>query len=188
MKSLVTPLLLGLLVLAPAIATEPGKKAPAFALKDAGGKQHSSSTYKGKVVVLLVWSSSCPTSKAYGARLEQLGKRWSKGKKVVLLGLAPSRGETAATIKAGKAKGKISFPVLLDGGGKIAKTLGAKVTPTAYVIDGKGVLRYAGRIDDDPRGKKKSPTQHLLQAVDAVLAGRNPSKTKRFGPGFKIRY
>ena len=39
---------------------------------------------------------------------------------------------------------------LLDPEGRVGKGYGAKTTPHMYVIDGRGVLRYQGGIDDKP--------------------------------------
>ncbi len=43
-------------------------------------------------------------------------------------------------------------------GGDVGRAYGAKTTPHMFVIDEKGVLRYAGGIDDDPRGRSTAPT------------------------------
>ncbi len=169
-------------------AYEAGDEVRPFTATDAEGRRHRLADLRGKKhVVLVVWSSRCPHCRAYGERLERLRKAYAE-RGVVLLGLAPSRGETAEAIAEGKRQAKVEFPVLLDEGGKIARDLGAVTTPTVYLIDKEGRLRYQGAIDDDPQGKKADPEAHLQQAIDAVLAGKDPPKTKVQGPGFRIRY
>ena len=52
-----------------------------------------------------------------------------------------------AVIRQAKERG-LSFPMVKDAGGALARRLGAAVTPEVVLIDGAGVLRYRGRIDD----------------------------------------
>ena len=185
---------LSLALLAPAGATELGKPAPAFSgLRDERGKAHALAQHKGQVVVLIVWASRCPHSKRYAARLQALAKRYQpkdedERAKVALLGLAPNKYETPELIR--KAKGKLPFPILLDPAGGLTKELKAFVTPTVFVLDGQGKLRYRGAIDDDPQGKKeaKERTDHLRLAIEAILAGKTPPKQKTGGPGFRIQF
>lgn len=192
-RPLLAPLLLALLALGPletARASDLNKPAPSFKnAKDDAGKSHSLSSYKGKVVVLVVWSSRCRYCRDYGPALEALRKKLEKQKKkVVFLAVAPNRTETAARIKKGKRQGKITFPVIRDAGGKIAKAYKAKTTPTVFVIDAAGKLRYKGAIDDNPKRKKATTKHHLKDALDAVLAGKTPAKQKTGGAGFRIKY
>ena len=191
--SLLLTALLLVSLLAPAAATELGKPAPPFSGKDERGKEHSLAQHKGQVVVLIVWASRCPHSKRYAARLRALAQRYrpkddKERPKVVLLGLAPNKYETPELIR--KAKGKLAFPILLDPKGGLTKQLKAFVTPTVFVLDGEGKLRYRGAIDDDPQGKKdeQKRTDHLRLAIEAVLAGKTPPKAKTGGPGFRIQF
>jgi len=193
------PLLLAALLLTSALApaasaTELGKPAPAFeGMKDERGKEHALAEHKGQVVVLIVWASRCPHSKRYAPRLRALAKRYQpkdekERPKVVLFGLAPNKYEEPELIR--KAKGKLPFPILIDPAGAVTKLLKAFVTPTVFVLDGEGKLRYRGAIDDDPQGKKppKERTDHLRLAIEAVLAGKTPPKQKTGGPGFRIQF
>ncbi|MGE0708914.1 MAG: redoxin domain-containing protein [Planctomycetota bacterium] len=190
-------LLLGLAL--PALGAEIGKPAPGFSdLPDERGAKHSLSQHKGQIVVLLVWGSRCPHSRRYAPRLRELAaryapKRGAKGEeleraKVVVFGLAPNAYETPETLRAGREAGKLSFPILIDEKGALTQKLGAATTPTCFVIDAAGVLRYRGAIDDDPQGKKEHPVPHLRLAIDALLAGKAPPQTKTGGPGFRIQF
>lgn len=181
--------LAALLLPAAAVAAplKPGDAVPDFTLTDTQGKEHHLEALRGKVVVLIVWSSRCPQSRSYGVRLERLRKALDP-KRVALLGLAPSRGETNEAVDAARREAKMELPVALDPDGGVCKSLGAVTTPTAYVVDGEGRLRYVGAIDDDPRGRSEQPTSYVEQAVRALLAGEDPPRTKVPNRGFKIRY
>lgn len=170
-----------------ALAGGLGERVEAFEGQDEQGRRHALADQQGKVVVVVVWGSSCRASEAYAERLQALA-RHATSTGVVVLGVAPNQDDAAAAVSQAKQRQGLSFPILLDRGGRIAAAVGASVTPTACVIDGAGVLRYRGAIDDDPAGSRgASATPYLRQAIDAVLAGRDPPKTETRPAGRPIR-
>ncbi|HEX5103260.1 MAG TPA: hypothetical protein VFV87_05590, partial [Pirellulaceae bacterium] len=67
------------------------------------------------------------------------------------------------------------FPLLTDPAGVVADQFGAKRTPEAFVLDGKGIVRYWGRIDDQYGigYSRNEPTKSFVaQALDDLLAGK----------------
>jgi hypothetical protein len=64
----------------------------------------------------------------------------------------------------------------------------AKTTPHMYVIDEKGVLRYAGAIDDDPRGKKDTDVNYVKTALDALTTGKAVTTTTSEPYGCTVKY
>jgi hypothetical protein len=55
----------------------------------------------------------------------------------------------------------------------------ARVTPHMYVIDGQGLLVYAGAIDDRPTSRKsdiQGAQNYVRAALESVMAGQ-PVKT-----------
>ncbi len=69
----------------------------------------------------------------------------------------------------------------------MGRDYGALVTPHAFVLDKQRKLVYVGLIDDnmDAKNVKK---QFVRDALDAVLAGKEPSKTSTKAFGCGIRY
>jgi peroxiredoxin len=64
---------------------------------------------------------------------------------------------------------------LLDPAGTVGRAYDAKTTPHMFVIDGKGVLRYAGAIDDKPTADVADiagARNHVLAALADIKAGR----------------
>jgi len=62
---------------------------------------------------------------------------------------------------------------LPDADGKVGKMYGAKTTPHMFVINPKGVLVYAGAIDDKPSTKPEDvegATNYVKAALDAGMA------------------
>ena len=84
-------------------------------------------------------------------------------------------------------------PVLRDEAGSVGKAYGATNTPHMFVIDKKGVLAYAGAIDNSPDGEKKSaPDNKVVNYVDdaiaALVAGKPVAVTTSKAYGCSVKY
>jgi peroxiredoxin len=168
----------------PALAADVGKPAPAFTLKDESGVSRSLSEYKGKIVVLEWTNPECPfVQRHYREQTMQKTLASLSGKPVVWLAVDSTSHNVAASSKAWKDQNGFSYPILQDASGTVGHAYGAKTTPDMFVIDEKGVLRYSGAIDDDPRGKTTTPTNYVQKAVNAVASGQpvSPSVTESYG-------
>lgn len=191
MKPIFTALALGtLFVGAPVFAdAEVGKPAPAFTLKDETGKEHSLAQYKGKVVVLEWTNPECPFVKRhYEADTMATTLKGFDAKKVVWLAVDSTAHNTPDKSAAWKKTEGFTYPVLQDAPGTVGKAYGAKTTPHMYVIDEQGVVRYAGAIDDDPRGKNEKKVNHVKTAVDAVLTGKQVPAATTTPYGCSVKY
>lgn len=175
------------LALPAALAAGVGERVEAFEAQDEQGQRRALADHRGKVVVLVVWGSSCRSSEAYARRLQAIA-RHAASRGAVVLGVAPNQDDAAQAVSQAKQRQGLSFPVLIDRGGRIAAALGAAVTPTACVVDGQGVLRYRGAIDDDPAGTRgDGATPFLRQAIDAVMSGQDPPRKETRPAGRPIR-
>lgn len=171
---------------------EVGSKVPeTTALKDFEGKSTSFKELRGKVVILHFWSDRCPAERHANPVFKRMEEKYAKNKDVVLLGIASNQNELGA--KPGKdadykkhytdlrKKAKevgYTHTILADHGNVVSKLFGARTTPSCYVIDKKGVIQYAGALDNDPRGKKgKEATNYLVDATTAILADKRPAVT-----------
>ena len=97
------------------------------------------------------------------------------GENVRFVGVNSSHGETAAETRAHFKEAGLPYPILMDKNGSVADRFGASVTPEAFVIDAGGTLRYHGRIDDS-REPDKVTSNDLQNALDALLAGKQPAR------------
>jgi len=179
-------------VAVPALAAdgaEVGKPAPAFKLKDEAGKEHSLAQYQGKIVVLEWTNPDCPfVQRHYKADTMQNTLKGVDGKKVVWLAVNSTASNTPDKSAAWKKEEALTYPVLQDAEGKVGKAYGARTTPHMYVIDEKGVLQYAGAIDDDPRGKNATPVNHVKTTVDALLTGKPVPAATTEPYGCSVKY
>ncbi len=152
-----------------------GTKAPAPTLTALDGTATRFDSVKGKAATVVVFVSfDCPVSTSYLADLNDLAKtRGEKGAAVVLVCPTDDARETVAKAATGF---KLNIPVLLDAKKEFAAGLKANITPEAFVLDGEGMVRYRGRIDNAYSARlKRNPmitSFDLRDAVDAVLAGK----------------
>ncbi len=178
------------LAAAPVKDVKVGKPAPDFTLVDSHGKKHTLSDYRGKFVVLEWINFGCPfVRKHYNSgNMQGLQKKYTE-KGVVWLSICSSAPGKQGYYKPEEInkmlKQKKAHPTayLLDPEGTVGRLYGAKTTPHMFIIDPKGVLIYAGGIDDKPTTRLKDvKTAHnyVSAALDAALAGKPvPVKTSR---------
>ena len=192
MKSLlvaVLPVIVGVALPFRASAAEVGEAAPAFTLRDESGLQHSLAQYRGKVVVLEWTNPECPfVQRHYAAKTMEKTRAALANRQVVWLAIDSTSFNTPEKSAAWKQQQAFSFPVLQDPSGMVGHAYGAKTTPHMFVIDASGVLRYAGAIDDDPRGRSPSATNYVQQAVEAVLAGKPVPASSTAPYGCSVKY
>jgi peroxiredoxin len=177
------------LVVPAARGAEVGQLAPDFSLQDETGAKHALSQYRGKVVVLEWTNPECPfVRRHYADKTMQKTLAAYAGKPVVWLVVDSSQTNTPAKSAAWKKEQGFTPPVLQDASGAVGHAYGAKTTPEMYVIDTQGVLRYAGAIDDDPRGRNASAVNYVRQAVDALEAGKPVPVTTSQPYGCSVKY
>jgi peroxiredoxin len=151
-------------------------------LSDTAGKEHSLADYAGKIVLLEFWSFKCPVSLAYNDRIADLQSKYGD-QGLVVLALASNKNESPAEVTRNAANLKLPFPVLLDHDGLIAARLGATHTPSVFIVDRQGVLRYRGAIDNNLRSGEPGRKAFAEEALDALMANRPIAQpqTKEFG-------
>jgi peroxiredoxin len=181
-----------------AAAAVVGQPAPAFQLVDSTGKTRSLAEFAGKTVVLEWTNHECPfVKKHYGSGNMQAQQRKATADGVVWLSINSSASgkqghvDGAAAEKVRKDVGAAQTAFLLDPDGKVGRMYGAKTTPHMYVIDGKGVLRYAGGIDSIPSPNPDDiakATQHVPQVLAELAAGKPVSVTSTRPYGCSVKY
>lgn len=180
-----------------AFAAQIGAQAPDFALADVDGKVVKLQDFRGKTVVLEWFNPDCPfVRNSHGkGSLKGLAERHAKDG-VVWLAINSNRpGSQGAGLernRRARADYRLSHPLLLDETGATGKAYGATNTPHLFVIDPKGVLVYAGAIDNAPDGAGEYPrggrlVNHVDEALAALKAGKpvTTPKTKAYGCGVK---
>lgn len=171
-------------------AAEIGKPAPEFSAADETGTRHALSQYRGKLVVLEWTNPDCPYVARHYARdtMEKLARSYGT-RGVVWLAVNSTHSNQPQDSQAWKRKQGFEYATLQDASGELGKLYGARATPHMFVIDGEGVLRYAGAIDDDPRGRSESPRNYVDAGLVSLLGGKppEPSQTQAYGCSVKYR-
>ena len=182
----------------PALADDPapiGEDAPTFTLPNVvDGSEVSLDDYEDKIVVLLFHSTSCPfyamnENRGYDRVFVQMVEDYAD-EDVVFLGINSNRGQAAESIAQYIDRHGINYTVVKDEGSAIADAYGARVTPHVMVIDGEGVLRYRGGVEErpgNPNNCGNSDTQYLAPVIDALLDGSEPPFTETQPTGCGIR-
>ena len=153
-----------------------------FALKDViSGKEIKLSDHKDNIVVLMWHSPSCMASPLYEKRVKAFIDSY-KDKKVVLLGINSSSGDTENGLKSYAKDQKLTFPILRDADQAIAQYFSISQTSMFLVIDTKGKLRYSGGVDDNVN-MNMVRRQYVKKAVDSILANKRFLLRKTFSFG-----
>ncbi|WP_375403094.1 redoxin domain-containing protein [uncultured Sphingomonas sp.] len=175
-----------------------GQAAGNFRLTDMAGKTVSLSDYRGRTVVLEWNNPGCP----------YVQKHYDSGNMQRTQGTAAAGGAVWLTVNSGapgkqghmtgpearafvaKAKARPTA-YLLDPEGRVGRGYAAKTTPHLYVIDGRGVMRYQGGIDDKPTADRSDiagARNHVLAALGELKAGRPVSVPETRPYGCSVKY
>jgi peroxiredoxin len=159
-----------------------GKPAPVFSARDTHGQPQSLEAYRGKWIVLEWFSHQCPyTAKQYVSGAMQRLQQTSTTKGVVWLSIvssAPGMEGYTTDERANAltdAKHAVPSAVIRDTSGSIGRLYGATNTPNMFVIDPKGVLVYAGAIDD----RRTADTADVARSHNFVAAALDEAMTGR---------
>jgi len=157
-------------------------KVAEFQLKDTTGRLHTLRSYADRILVLVFWSYKCPAVLAENERFMALKEKYeSRG--ITILGVDSNSNETALEISRNAANLKITFPILVDSDGLLANSVGATHTPSIFVIDQSGEVRYQGAFDNNKKEGSKGREPYVDNAIDELLAGKPVlvHATKAFG-------
>ena len=152
---------------------EPGKKAPAFTLKDQDGKTHKLSDYEGRPVVLYFY----PKDDTPGCTTEACAFRDDvfKFKKmgVAIVGVSV---DDVASHKAFAEKHSLPFTLLADSDKAVAKSYGVLVdykgtelaSRQTFLIDPEGVVaKHYPKVDPDGHSPE------VIADLEALMAERS---------------
>ncbi len=145
---------------------DPGKKAPAFALKDQHGEMHRLSDYAGRPVILYFYpkddTPGCTTESCdFQAQLPKL-----KPVKAAVLGISILDEASKAKFAA---KYKLTFPLLADAAHEVADKYGVWQEKSNYGKKYMGIARTTYLIGPDGKVQQRWDKVKVDGHVDAVL-------------------
>ena len=175
-----------------------GAPAPDFSVTDEHGQTQSLAKQRGRYVVLEWFSPECPfVQKHYRSGNMQRLQHEAAGRGVVWWSVdssAPGHpGHMSQDVARQFTAEHRASPtaVLLDEDGTVGQRYGAKTTPHLFIIDPKGILIYAGAIDDRPsvNPEDAAPAKNYVrQALDEAMAGKPVSTPVTRPYGCTVKY
>ena len=156
---------------------EPGRKAPAFALKDQDGTTHKLTDYAGRPVILYFYpKDDTPGCTAEACAFRDSLRRFQTSKAQVL-GVSILDEQSKARF-AGKYS--LNFPLLADADHAVAEKYGVWQEKSRYGRTYMGIIRSHFVIDEEGRladvRVKISPEDSVAAAVSAVAAQASIAK------------
>jgi len=164
-----------------------------FKLPDTEGRLHSPADYADrKVLIIMFICNHCPYVQAIRERLVKLQSIYDS-KIVQFIGINANDAEkypddNLEGMKKTIAEWGINFPYLIDESQEVAKSYQAQCTPDIYVFNQDRKLAYHGRLDDNWKEPEKVTRQELKEAIDALVAGRQPDAKQNFSIGCSIKW
>ena len=178
-----------------------GSPAPDFTLPATDGNTYSLADFKKKYLAIVFTCNHCPTAQAYEKKLISIVDEYSK-KGVDFVAISPNDPNAVSLSELGysdlsddledmKLRVKemnYNFTYLYDGASQqTSLKYGPAATPHVFVLDQDRKLVYSGRIDDTENPYITPRTTDLINTLDELLAGKQPSTptTKTFGCSIK---
>jgi hypothetical protein len=155
-----------------------GEEAPLGVLAADGRRVSLDELRAGRdATVLVFWSAGCPCVRRYQERVDALLDAYPKDR-VQVVALVSNAGESLADDLRVAVERGVRVPIYRDEGGRVARSVGARSTPTVVVLDGKGEVRFLGWIDNERLPGTEGREPWLDRALAGVLAGRDDFRKK----------
>jgi peroxiredoxin len=123
--------------------------------------------------VVIFFSAECHVLAAHDQRVRELAAEFAP-KNVQFLGVDSEISATLDRDRAEVVRRGYPFPIVLDPGAAIARSLGAEFAGYTVVIDREGRVRYRGGIDSDRVRLQSDATPYVRDALSDLTAGRAP--------------
>jgi peroxiredoxin len=167
-----------------------GQPVPDFSLALLNGLgQHTLQDYlSGKAgAVIIFWSAACAHCLRYDDYFNSFACLHPQ---LGFMVIASRHGETAERIHSMIKRRNVSFPILLDSTGEVARQWHAQQTPRCYLITSDGRLAYRGAVDNFKLPADPEYTAYLEPAIRSYVAGEPIAKaeTASFGCAIETIY
>jgi peroxiredoxin len=169
-----------------------GEVVPDFELTDTDGVGHSLAPPEDAPAQVVIFTCNhCPYALAWHERLMEAGRDYA-GRGVRFFAINPNDAgrypdDSFAAMQARVREEDWPMPYLHDETQEVARAFMAQTTPDVFVVDADRRLRYRGAPDaayDDPG----QGAAWLRQALDDVLAGREPRRAQTDPVGCSVKW
>ena len=179
-----------------AIETPPpelGAPCQDFRLGAVDGKTYARDDFRAQpALVVMFICNHCPYVKAVEDRLIRLAREFEP-RGVQFVAVCANDAENYPDDAFDKLAARwrergYGFPYLHDEAQDVARAFGAVCTPDIFVFDRDRRLAYRGRIDDSWKDESRVTRRELADALDALVAGKQPSREQRPSMGCSIKW
>ena len=153
-------------------AIEAGEPAPDFKLQSLTGEDVSLSDFKGRLVLLKLATTWCPTCKLLSAEIRKVGPFLKEENVVVLEVFVQDNKETIVTY-LGDHEPPMTFHALLDDG-QAYEAYNVYLIPRFLVIDKEQVVRF----DSSGRNVMADDIRTMVQEYNHPSGQEAPEKTE----------
>ncbi len=116
-----------------------GDKLPAFSMDVLGGGHVSNADFQGKPTVLFFYAGWCPCSHFSSQWIKKAESEFGgAGLALAAIGIQDSSGK----LKEFAQQYDFDFPVAVEGGNDVARSMGVQTTPTTIFVNAEGVVKY----------------------------------------------
>ncbi len=153
-----------------------------------GGSRTLSSFLEGKKgAVLVFWSETCSHCIRYDSYFNGFSARHPQ---LGFFAVASRQGETLERIRATIQSRNLTFPILHDSGGGVARQWFTQQTPRAFLFNFERRLLYRGAIDNFKYPEDTEYQAYLEPAIEAFLSGKpiERAETASFGCAIESVY
>ncbi len=143
---------------------DPPEEAEDFTLKTLKGETVSLKDYRGRLIFLNFWATWCGPCRAEMPSMQRL---WEEFKEEDFVILAINIQEESKLVSSFMNERGLSFPVLLDEKGKVARSYGIRGIPTTFFLNPEGEIigKAVGARDWASEESFRLIRELLLEAV-----------------------
>jgi len=114
--------------------------APEFSLQTLDGKTVTLSDLRGQAILVNFWATWCPPCKAEMPAMQKIYDDY-KDQNFTILAINMTHQDEVGNIPDFLNRYGLSFPVLLEESGQVAKTYQVRSLPTSFFIDPDGIIQ-----------------------------------------------
>jgi peroxiredoxin len=155
-----------------------------FTLHDMNSRSLNYKAFRGKVTVVMFFSTRCPISNAFNFRRNTIYRDFRK--RVRFIVVDSNSNESLEEVRAYAKEVGFDFPVYMDVNNQASDRFGVLATTDTFVMDSSGVMRYHGYIED-ALNPQRTTKQGLRLAIEAVLEGKPVEMAESRARGCAIR-
>jgi peroxiredoxin len=172
---------------------QPGDKAVPFELPGVDDRRHALEDYADKEAVAVVFTCNhCPYARAWENRLIEIQTDYAaRGVQLVAISANDAKrypDDSFHRMRERSEEKGFNFPYLYDESQEVARDYGAQRTPEIFLFDKGSTLCYHGTVDDNYDDPAAVRVHYLREALEAVLAGTEPSTAQTTPVGCTIKW